>query len=160
LGQKYQTEKSSITFFSSALIEDISAKNNASVSLFDLASGEIAVTIPINKFKFEKELMEEHFNEKYLESEKFPNATFSGKITDVVIKGSDTQANATGKLTLHGVTRNVTIRGHIHWIGDYIVMKSGFTIKLEDYKIKIPKLMWQNIAEEVAVEVELNFSPL
>lgn len=159
-GQKYQTEKSSITFFSSAPIEDINARNLDAKSLFDLSTGEIAVSIPINKFKFEKELMEEHFNEKYLESGKFPTATFTGKINTVVTKGSDTHASAKGKLTLHGVTRDVTIAGDIHWIGDYIVMKSGFTIKLDDYKIKIPKLMWQNIAEEVAVKVELNFGPI
>ncbi len=159
-GQKYQTEKSSITFFSSAPIEDISASNQSAKSLFDLSSGQIAISIPINKFKFEKELMEEHFNEKYLESEKYPMATFTGKINTEVVKGSDTQASASGKLTIHGVTRNVTIQGDIHWIGDYVVMKSGFTIKLDDYKIKIPKLMWQNIAEEVSVKVELNFSPV
>ena len=159
-GQKYQTEKSSITFFSSAPIEDIHAVNQGAKSLFDLSSGEIAVSIPISKFKFEKELMEEHFNEKYLESGKYPTASFSGKLKSPVTRGSDARAIATGKLSLHGVTRNVTLEGDIHWIGDYIVMKSVFKIKLADYKIKIPKLMWQNIAEEVEVNVELNFSPL
>lgn len=160
LGQKYQTEKSSITFFSWAPIEDISANNQAAISRYDLNSGDIAISIPITKFKFEKALMEEHFNEKYLESEKYPTATFLGKIDPILIKGSPVQAKAVGKLTLHGVTREITIVGDVQWSEDSLLMNSKFILKLEDYKIKIPKLMWQNIAEEVEVKVEFTFKPL
>ncbi len=160
LAQKYQTEKSSIIFFSEAPIENIRAINEAAVSRYDFTSGEIAISIPINKFKFEKTLMEEHFNEKYLESEKYPKAIFVGKINPIIHKGSNMQAKAIGKLTLHGVTKAVTIDGEVQWFEDTLMLKSVFLIRLENYKIKIPKLMWQNIAEEVEVKVEFTFKPI
>ncbi len=160
LGQKYQTEKSSITFFSSAPIEDIEAVNESAASRYDFATNEIAISIPINKFKFEKALMEEHFNEKYLESDKYPKAVFVGHLEPTLGKGQATRAKATGKLTIHGVTKEVVIQGDITWVGEMLIMKSSFVIKLEDYKIKIPKLMWQNIAEEVEVKAEFTFKRL
>lgn len=160
LGQQYQSSKSEITFFSSAPIEDITASNQSAVSLFDIETGELAISIPINKFTFDKALMEEHFNEKYLESEKYPKATFAGKVNPLIRVGSNTSAIAVGKLTLHGVTKAVTISGKIEWSEDRVLLKSDFSIKLDDYKIKIPKLMWQNIAEEVNVHVELIFKPI
>jgi hypothetical protein len=153
--QKYTSEKSSVTFFSSATLEDIKADNTKSSSVFDASNGNIAFVIPINEFQFKKSLMQEHFNEKYME--KYPKSTFQGKIIGFDANATATQnVKAQGKLTIHGVTRDVEIPGTIEKQGDKLVMNSVFIVKLVDYKVEIPKLMWQNIAEQV--EVTVNFT--
>lgn len=155
LAQKYAVTKSNVTFYSDATIEDIKASNTEVSGLLVLNTSEVAFLIPINKFQFENSLMKEHFNEKYLESEKFPNAVFKGKFQGLNIESKSEQSvKAVGKLTIHGVTRDVEIPGTISFKEDNIIAVSKFVIKLKDYKIKIPQLMWQNIAEEVEVTVE------
>lgn len=158
--QKYVLEKSVITFFSDAAIEDITAKNSKASSVFDTQTSDIAFSVPINQFQFAKKLMQEHFNEKYMESEKFPKSTFSGKMSgfDVSAKGVQ-QAKANGKLTIHGVTTNVEIPGTAEVVAGKIVFKAKFIVKLADYNIKIPQLMWQNIAEQVEVTVDFTYKP-
>lgn len=154
--QKYTVESGMITFFSDATLEDIKAENKKVASLFNSATGDIAFSVPINAFQFEKSLMQEHFNEKYMESDKFPKASFQGKILDADLKASGEQSvKAIGKLTIHGVTKEVTIPGTLQIKDSKIVMQAKFIVKLEDYSVKIPQLMWQNIAEEV--EVSLKF---
>lgn len=157
--QKYVAEKSVITFFSDALLEDITATNTKSASLFNLQSGDMAFSVPIREFQFEKKLMQEHFNEKYMESDKYPKATFSGKLINFnATLQTEQPVKAKGKLTLHGVTREVEFSGTAR-AGDRIAMKSKFMIKLADYNIKIPQLVFQNIAEEVEVSVEITYKP-
>jgi polyisoprenoid-binding protein YceI len=105
--------------------------------------------------------MKDHFNEKYLESEKYPNAIFKGKIEGIKTEVNEEQAvTARGSLTIHGITKEVTIPGMLFREGSKYVAKSKFLIKLEEYKIKIPQLMWQNIAEEVEVTVEFIYKPI
>ncbi len=159
-GQKYMTEKSSVKFFSSAAVEDIAATNIMAIGMFDLETSEIAFSIPITEFKFVKSLMREHFNEKYMESEKFSKSTFQGKITGYQrgIVGSQA-ATATGKLTIHGVTRDVVVPGTIEFASGQIVVKSKFIVKLVDYSITRPQLLWKNIAEQVEVAVDFTFIP-
>lgn len=156
--QKYTLEKSVITFFSDAAVEDITATNMKTVSVFNIQTMEIAFSVPINEFQFEKKLMQEHFNEKYMESEKFPKSTFSGTVSGFnnSTKGVQ-QAKATGKLTIHGVTRTIDIPGTAEVQGDKIVLKAKFIAKLADYKIKIPQILWQNIAEQVEVTVDFTY---
>jgi len=158
--QKYVLEKSLITFFSDAAIEDITAKNSKASSVFDIQASEIAFSVPINQFQFAKKLMQEHFNEKYMESEKYPKATFSGKMSgfDISAKGAQ-KAKANGKLTIHGVTTMVEIPGTAEVVSGKIVLKAKFIVKLADYNIKIPQLMWQNIAEQVEVTVDFTYKP-
>lgn len=156
--QKYALENGSITFFSEAAIENITAKNEKASSIINIQTLDIAFSVPIREFQFEKKLMQEHFNEKYLESEKFPKSTFTGKISgfDNTVKGQQ-QVKAGGKLTIHGVTTAVEIPGIAEVQSDRIILKSKFIVKLADYKIKIPQLMWQNIAEQVEVTVEFTY---
>lgn len=158
--QKYTAEKSHVSFFSDAAIEDITAKNAKSSSLFNAATGDIAFSIPIKDFEFAKSLMKEHFNEKYMDTEKYPKSTFQGKITgfDPAASGAQ-QVKATGKLSIHGVTRDVEIPGTIEKQGENLQMKSKFMVKLEDHKIAIPQLLWQNIAEQVEVTVDFLYKP-
>lgn len=159
-GQKYKTEKSEVSFFSDAPVEDISAENKKATSIFNASNGEIAFSIPIKEFRFAKSLMQEHFNERYMDSDKFPKATFVGKIEGYEKKTPGTQkVNASGKFTVHGVARSITVPGTIEKVGDKLVMKSKFAVKLDDHKIKIPKLMWQNIAEQVEVSLDFTYIP-
>jgi hypothetical protein len=158
--QKYTTEKTFVSFFSDAAIEDISADNTKTVGVFNSTTGEIAFSVPIKDYEFEKSLMKEHFNEKYMESEKFPKSTFQGKVIGYDPNATGPQnANSKGKLTIHGVTKEVEIPGTIEKQGENLVIKSKFIVKLEDYKIAIPKLLWQNIAEQVEVTVDFTFKP-
>jgi polyisoprenoid-binding protein YceI len=158
--QKYTAEKSSVSFYSHATIEDITAKNEKSVGIFNAATGEIVFSIPIAEFQFPKSLMQEHFNEKYMDTEKFPKASFKGKVTgyDAATTGVQ-QAKAVGKLNIHGVERDVEIPGAIEKSGDKLLFKTKFIVKLEDYKIDRPQLLWQNIAEQVEVTADFVFKP-
>lgn len=158
--QKFISEKSSVTFFSKATIEDIAAHNEKSMGLFDPTTGDAAFSIPIVEFQFEKSLMKEHFNEKYMETEKYPKGTFQGKITGYTTGGSGAQAaTAKGQLTLHGVTKQIEVPGTVEWKGDRIVLTAKFIVKLEDYKIKIPTLLFRNIAESVEVSIDFTMMP-
>ncbi len=159
-GQKYIAEKSTIVFFSKAAIEDITASNESAASIFDTSTGEIAFSIPNKEFKFAKSLMQEHFNEKYMETEKFPKSTFQGKITGYDMKVSGPQpAKASGKLTIHGVTKEMEMAGTVEIKNSNVMLLSKFMVKLVDYSIERPQLLWQNIAEEVEVSIDFTFKP-
>lgn len=154
--QKYSTEKSLVTFFSDAPLEDISAKNTQGIGILDASTNQVAFSIPISGFEFERKLMQEHFNEKYMESERYPKSTFQGKLMNFDSKQKGVQqVKAKGKLTIHGVTREVEIPGTIEMTADNkIKMISTFKVKVADYEIEIPQLVFQNIAEEVEVTVD------
>ena len=159
-GQKYIAEKSAITFFSKAAIEDITASNASSASIFNTETGEIAFSIPNKEFKFAKSLMQEHFNEKYMETEKFPKSTFQGKIIGYDMKvGGPQSAKASGNLTIHGVTKEIDISGTVEIKNNNVILLSKFMVKLVDYSIERPQLLWQNIAEEVEVSIDFTFKP-
>ena len=158
--QNYTTEKSFISFYSHAPIEDIKAENVKAVSLFNSLTGDIAFSVPIKEYQFKKTLMQEHFNEKYMESEKYPKSTFQGKITgfNPQTKGIQ-QVSTLGRLTIHGVTKEVNVKGTIEKLADKLNMKSTFIVKLEDYNIEVPSLLRNNIAEQVEVTIDFVFKP-
>tara|TARA_R110002049_G_scaffold17278_10_gene67524 strand:- start:213 stop:728 length:516 start_codon:yes stop_codon:yes gene_type:complete len=154
--QGYKTTKGKVTFFSSAPVEDIKAENKVVTGLFDAQTGSLAFLVPINGFRFPKSLMQEHFNEKFMESHKFPTATFDGELLGFNISKAGTQVvQAKGNLTIHGVTVNANISGNIEFREDEVHMKAIFPIKLVDHVIQIPKVLFYNIAEEM--EVTVNF---
>jgi hypothetical protein len=158
--QKYISEKTFVSFYSHATIEDIKAENKKASSVFDTTNGDIAFSVPIKDFVFAKTLMQEHFNEKYMETEKFPKSTFQGKIIgfDPAKKGKQS-VKAEGKITLHGVTRDLDVPGTMEVQGNRILMKSVFVAKLVDYKITRPEIMFQKIAEQVEVTIDFTFKP-
>lgn len=156
-GQVLRSESGYVRFFSDALIEDISAGNDQASAMFDLGSGDAVFLIPIRGFEFKKSLMQEHFNENYLESDKYPEAYFRGKISGYNPKNTSSKAIAEGEMTIHGVTRKVKIPGTITKQGGKLILEAVFPIVLEDYKVEIPRLMFQNIAEEVEVTVRFEF---
>lgn len=159
--QKYKSEQATITFFSEAAIENIAATHSGASNLFNAETGEIAFLVQIDGFQFEKALMQQHFNEKYMESHKFPTATFKGKIIgfEKALSGKP-EVKAVGLLTIHGQTKQIETEGSLTFVKGKIVMSSIFMIELADYKIKIPRLLWQNIAEKVEVKIVSTYVPI
>ena len=147
--QRFITKKAEISFFSEAPIEDISAKNNKVSAVYDADTKQIVFLLNISDFIFPKPLMQEHFNENYLESDKFPKASFSGNIGKL-----NKVSIATGTLKIHGESNEVDVKGGLVKIDDSVVIDATFTIQLKDYNIKIPKIVMYNIAEEIEVTVK------
>ena len=155
--QLYNLTKGEITFFSKTPVEDISAKNVKPASLINLATLDIVVQMQIVHFKFPNSLMEEHFNENYMESAKYPKANFTGKINENIdyTKDGAYKITATGKLTIHGVTKNVTLTGTLTKKGTNLTLISEFDVALADYNIEIPSIVFQKIAEKIKVHANM-----
>jgi polyisoprenoid-binding protein YceI len=156
-GQNLKSETGYVKFFSSALIEDITAENKEASAYFNPETGEAVFLIPIAGFEFEKSLMQEHFNENYLESDKYPEAYFKGKIVGFQPNQAESSAIADGEMTIHGITKKIRVPGKIFHSGNTLRMDAIFDVALEDYQIKIPKLMFQKIAEKVEVTTKFEF---
>jgi polyisoprenoid-binding protein YceI len=150
-----------ISFFSSSPLEDITALNKGAVVVMNSATGDIQMRITVLNFKFKNALMEEHFNENYMESQKFPNAIFKGKINEKVdfTKEGETKVTVTGKMDMHGVTKEVTYDGTLIKKGNDISVATKFKIKVADYGIKVPSLYVKNIAEIVDVTINSTLEP-
>lgn len=157
----YTATSSEIRFFSEAPLENIEAVNKDAKSLINTATNEVAVVIGIRQFKFEKPLMEEHFNENYMESDKYKTADFKGKINQEIdfTQNGEYDVTVSGKLTIHGVTQDRTIAGKIKISDNKIYVSSKFPVALKDHNIKIPKAVIKNIAETVDVTVNIIYEP-
>jgi polyisoprenoid-binding protein YceI len=155
--QKYMTRTGKIIFFSSTPLENIEAFNNEVSAIADAGNGDIVFQAPIKSFKFEKALMQEHFNENYMESDKYPKAEFKGRIANPsavnFTKDGTYNVTTTGKLTIHGITRDVSVPGTITVKGNEATINSKFKVRTADYGIKIPALVEGKIAKEIAVTV-------
>lgn len=161
---KYLANDGKISFYSHTAIEDIAADNDNVSSVIDAASGEVAVIVMMTAFQFEKKLMQEHFNENYVESEKYPKATFNGKIlsnseVDYTSKGKY-PVKVEGDMLIHGVKRNIVVDGSIEVIKEGIVVRAKFLLNPEDYNIKIPRVVRKNIAEKLEISIELENQPI
>mgnify|MGYP001557782501 CR=1 FL=1 len=159
--QVYTAKSSGISFFSEAPMENIEAVNKKSSSLLNTKTKQVVFQIPIPAFEFKKDLMKEHFNENYMESEKYPQASFNGKINEEIdfSKNGAYTASATGKLLIHGVEKERTLKGEITIKEGSISLKGDFTVVIADHNIKIPKVVIKNIAEEVLVKVKVEYQP-
>ena len=158
--QIYTGKSYEVSFFSDGPVEDIAATSKSAQVIMNAAKNEIAVKVTIKGFDFEKELMQEHFNEKYMESDKYPYATFSGKTKDTIDYNKDGiyKITVTGKLNMHGVEKERTIQGMITVKDGEITVESKFMVALKDHKIEIPTLVAQNIAEVVEVTLKLTLT--
>lgn len=156
------TRTGHIDFYSHTPLEDIKADNDQVASVIDLSTGEIVFQVLIKSFKFEKALMEEHFNESYLESDKYPRATFRGKITEpepsALRKEGKHNVTIEGDLNLHDVTKKITVQGTIVTGQEKLNATSKFNIKPADYNIEIPSVVRGNIAETIEVNVNMNYT--
>lgn len=158
---KVKDKGTNVSFYSKSPLEDIEAHNKSSVQVLNTTTGDYQMRLTIIGFKFKNALMEEHFNENYMESSKFPNAVFKGRINEKVDYESATEQNVTvtGKMEIHGVTQDVTIPGIIKKSGADLVISSKFKIKVADYGIKVPSLYVKNIAEVVDVTIDSTLEP-
>ena len=157
--QKFITKTGHIKFYSDSPLEKIEAHNRQVNAALDGATGDFAFKVLVRSFEFEKALMQEHFNENYIESDKFPTATFLGKVINIkevnVVKDGSYQAMVEGKLTIHGVTQNVKEKGTFDVKGGKITGKAKFNIVLADYNIKIPGAVANNISKTVEITIDL-----
>lgn len=162
--QKFITKTGHISFFSEAPLENIEADNNQVTSILDAATGEMVFSLLMKGFQFEKALMQEHFNEKYVHSEKYPKSTFQGKITNFseldLTKPGAYDVVVEGTLNLHGVSKTVESPGKIEVTETGgINATASFNLTLADYEVEIPPVVKDNIAEVVEVKVEMNYNP-
>jgi len=157
--QKYLTKNGSIRFYSDSPMEKIEARNKQVNCALDAATGDFVFKVLMKSFEFEKALMQEHFNENYVESDKFPNAMFLGKVTNIKETGftKDGIYNAAveGKLTIHGVTRNVSEKGTFEVKQGKINGKAKFNILLADYGITIPGAVVNSISKTIEITVDV-----
>lgn len=165
IGQsKYFTRNGHITFYSDAPLEKIEAHNSKVSSVVDAASGQVEFGVLMKAFEFEKALMQEHFNENYVESDTYPKSVFKGTIAnnkDVnYTKDGTYEVTVNGKLTLHGVTKDISSKGTINVKDGKPTAKSEFKILLSDYNISVPALLKDKVSKEVKIVVEMNYEPL
>lgn len=162
--QKQFTRAGKISFFSDAVVEKIEAHNTSATSVLDLDNRRMEFAVLIKGFQFEKALMQEHFNENYMESDQFPKATFKGAWTDADKvnwqKDGSYPVTLTGDLTIHGQTKAVRIPATFTVKGGVIRGVSTFTVAVADYGITIPAVVRENIAKEITIKVDADYQPL
>ena len=157
--QKYITKTGYIKFYSASPLEKIEAHNRQVNSVLDLATGGFVFKVLMKSFEFEKALMQEHFTENYVESDKYPTATFVGKVVNIkdvnALKDGIYDVNVEGKLTLHGVSQDVREKGTFEMKQGKFIGKAKFNIAVGDYKITIPGNVGNNISKTIEVTVDI-----
>jgi polyisoprenoid-binding protein YceI len=158
------TRTGSIQFFSKTPLEDIKAVNKNVYSSLNTATGALQFLVQIPKFEFRYSAMRNHFNdEDYMDSKKYPTADFKGKITDLstvdFTKNGSYNVNIEGSLTIHGVTKTIKTPASITVNNGQITGTSTFSVKIEEYNIVPPKIMFKKIAEIVDVTVNCIYTP-
>ncbi len=158
----YTCKNANISLFSSAPLEDIAANTSTGTSVYNATTGELVFSVKISSFRFKKSLMQEHFNSDYMESDKYPKATFKGKVQQPidVTKNGSYPVTVTGELDIHGVKQTRTIPGSIIINNGNITMASEFMVKCVDHRIDIPKIVFHNIAETIKMNVSATYTPV
>ncbi len=161
---KYLTKTGLVTFFSSSPIEDIEARNQQVAAVLDFGTGQVAFSVPIKAFVFKRTLMQEHFNENYMESDKYPKATFTGHLVGfdaaLLEAAGPHPAQVEGDLTLHGVTHRVRTPATVELRGGQLLAQATFPVASADYNIEIPLLVRNSIAKIISVHVDLTAAPV
>lgn len=154
---KYFTKTGKISFYSKSPMENIVAVNNKVMSVWDVTSGQIEFAVLLKGFDFEKALMQEHFNENYVESDKYPKATFKGIIENSkaisLTKDKETTVKVSGSLTLHGVTKPVNTTAIITVKSGVVSASASFSVVLAEYNISIPAVVADKINKAIAVTI-------
>jgi polyisoprenoid-binding protein YceI len=154
--QMLMTKNATISFHSHTFLENIDAVNNSVMAVIDGTKKNIAFSLLMKQFDFPKKLMQTHFNENYVESDKFPKATFSGAYTENadLTKDGDYSLNVNGKLTIHGVTRQVQIPATLTVKAGTVTGITTFKLNPTDYNIDIPFIVRDKIEKENTVKVK------
>jgi polyisoprenoid-binding protein YceI len=162
--ERVVSKNGKISFYSKAPMEDIEAHNLNAISVLDKKTGQMEFSVLMKGFEFQKALMQEHFNENYVESDKFPKAIFKGHITDIAqvnfSKDGTYPVSVSGKLTLHGETRDVSAKGNLIVDKGGLSASSEFNIVLEEFKIIIPGIVKDKIAKNVKIVVSAKYEPM
>ena len=161
---KYLTSEGYISFYSPTVIEDITVVNNKVGCVIDAATGSVAIIVTMNQFQFEKKLMQEHFNENYVESEKYPKATFNGTISNNETvdysRPGKYPVTVEGEMTIHGVKKQVSAEGSMEVTEKGVIANTKFMLNPEDYDIKIPRVVRNNIAKNMEITATLACDPI
>lgn len=161
---KYMTKTGHVSFFSATPIEDIDARSQQVAAVLDFASGQLAFSLPVKSFVFKRTLMQEHFNENYIESDKYPKATFAGRFVGVNAATLGTagphNVQVEGDLTLHGVTHRIQMPASVELKGGQLLAAATFPVASADYNIEIPLLVRNKIAKVMTVRVALTCDPV
>ncbi|MFN8208223.1 MAG: YceI family protein [Bacteroidales bacterium] len=161
--EKYYSKTGHIRFYSHTPMEDIEGNNYQVGTILDVKTGDLMFTALVKAFEFKKALMQEHFNENYMESDKFPKASFQGKINNLAAidlsKEGVYPAKVAGKLTIHGTTRDVTVDAKLEVKEGKVQAVSQFEVIPGDYAIEIPSLVKDNIAKSILVNVDIQYLP-
>jgi hypothetical protein len=154
---KYFTRSGKVSFHSKTDMENIEALNTKGTSVLDAKTGQIEFAVLLKAFEFEKELMMEHFNENYVESDKYPKSVFKGTIEDIASvnfqKDGVYPVKIKGQFTLHGVTKDIATDGTVEVKGGKPTGKTSFTILLADYNIVVPSVVKDNISKSVKIDI-------
>ncbi|HNX55536.1 MAG TPA: YceI family protein [Prolixibacteraceae bacterium] len=159
---KYISKNAYISFYSSTSMEDILGESNEAVTILNAETGEIAFQALMTTFHFKRALMEEHFNENYMESTKFPKTKFSGKIEGFnkdMLKNPASEVKVTGTLSVHGVDKTITVPVKLGMGNGKLVGTAKFKVTPEDYGIAIPSLVRDKIAKQMEVTVKAEYQP-
>jgi archaellin len=161
---KFYTKSGKINFYSTAPLEDIEAKHKSVVCLLDTKTGALQFSALVNGFEFENEEMQQHFNDDYLETKKFPKSEFKGQIVNNAavnyLKPGTYPVQVKGQLTIHGVTKEVQTTGSVKVDGDGLKAAAIFNIQVADFNIRIPPLVKDKIAKSVKITVDTKLEPV
>ncbi len=159
--QVYYTKNGNVSFFSKTVLENIDAENNQVISVLNAGTGALQFSLLNNAFHFPKAKMEADFNEDYMESDKYPRSTFKGTIANLsdvnFNKDGSYPVKVNGDLTVHGVTKNISVPGTIVIKNGNVSATSSFKVLVSDYKIKIPSIVSNKIGESIEVKVACNY---
>ncbi len=162
--QRFMTKTGSIDFNATTPLEKIEGINKSTACLLDIKTGSLDVIVQIKSFVFGQQLMQEHFNENYMESDKFPRSTFKGSITNLAAinftKDGEYNAEVAGKLTIHGVTKDVKSVGKIIIKSGKPMLKSNFSAVLAEYNIAIPGAVKDKISKDVKINVNCSLDAM
>jgi hypothetical protein len=160
--QKLISKTGHIHIYSHTPLEDVDAQNKQVASILDPSTGTLQFSLLIKSFVFVKTLMGEHFNENYMESDKFPKSTFTGKINNLgsidFKKDGTYPTDVSGDLTIHGVTKPVSAKGTIEVKQGIVSANSKFNVDPKDYNIVIPDLVKEKIAKEIEITVDVTYN--
>ena len=156
--QIYTTRTGFIGFYSKTPLEDIRAEKKQVYAAIDLSQKTMAFMVLLKGFIFPKELMQEHFNENYVESDKYPKATFSGIYTGNISSGKEAayQVMVVGTLRLHQVARQIEVPATLELKNGRLMGTAEFVIRPEDYNISIPSLVRDKIDKQLRIRIEVN----
>jgi hypothetical protein len=159
---KFIAKNAYISFYSSTPMEDILGESNEAVTILDSSNGEIVFQALMTTFHFKRALMEEHFNENYMESTKFPKAKFKGTIDGFkkeMLTAPVANIKITGVLNVHGVDKTITVPGTIGLQDGKLVATSKYKVTPEDFGIVIPSLVRDKVGKEMDITVKASYLP-